>query len=34
LFDKVLTLHRNKDITFVRSYTNWFEVFKNNSIHA
>lgn len=34
LFDKVLTQHHFKDITFVRSYLNCFEVFKNYSIYA
>jgi hypothetical protein len=34
LFDKVLTLHRYEDITFVGSYINCFEVFKNYSIYA
>jgi len=34
LFYKVLTLHRFKDITFVGSYINCFEVFKSYSIYA
>lgn len=34
LFDKLLTLHRFRRITFVGSYLNCFEVSKNYSIYA